>query len=399
MSVPHGCDGSATTKVAIQIPEDILAVTPTRNPYYDVAKKIEKLAEPVTDAHGNEVTERVASVEYTAKTPLPDGERDAFEPRCSCRRRQGRRWRSRPSRRARRARRPGPRSRQATRTRRSWSTRLPPSRSPRLTRRARKTPRESSASATDAEPDDDSNTGTSLGTIGVVLGALGLAAGGTRWCWYAAARDQDSAPGSPARRLRLLAGGLVGVALALAPAAPAVAHASLVETDPADGQVLAESPGVARLTFNESVSATAGGVQMYDARGNAVKSKSSARDTVLTVDVPNTLDEGTYVVSWRVVSADGRPVAGALTFSVGRPSAVVRSPPTPDGSSASSVRGALSAVQAIGYLGLFLAAGLVVFAGWLLPALPRLDVLRRRLGAPPGARPRSRRWPGWCSSH
>ena len=136
---------------------------------------------------------------------------------------------------------------------------------------------------------------------------------------------------------------------------------------------------MARLTFDETVSAAAGGVQMYDARGKVVESKASARDTVLTVDVPDTLDEGTYVVSWRVVSADGHPVAGALTFSVGRPSAVVRHPPTPDESSASGVRGALSAVQAIGYLGLFLAAGLVVFAGWLLPALPRLDVLRRRL--------------------
>ena len=179
--------------------------------------------------------------------------------------------------------------------------------------------------------------------------------------------------------LRLLAGGLAGVALALAPAAPATAHASLVKTDPAEGQVLSESPRVARLTFDETVSATAGGVQMYDARGKAVESKASARDTVLTVDVPDTLAEGTYVVSWRVVSADGHPVAGALTFSVGRPSAVVRPPPTPDESSASGVRGALSAAQAIGYLGLFLAAGLVVFAGWLLPALPRLDVLRRRL--------------------
>ena len=59
---------------------------------------------------------------------------------------------------------------------------------------------------------------------------------------------------------------------------------------------------------------------MYDARGNAVESKASARDTVLTVDVPDTLAEGTYVVSWRVVSADGHPVAGALTFSVGQPS-------------------------------------------------------------------------------
>ena len=79
MSVPHGCDGSPTTKVAIQIPEDILAVTPTRNAYYDVATKIEKLAEPVTDSHGNSVTERVGSVVYTARTPLPDGQRDGLE--------------------------------------------------------------------------------------------------------------------------------------------------------------------------------------------------------------------------------------------------------------------------------------------------------------------------------
>jgi uncharacterized protein YcnI len=79
VSVPHGCDGSATTKVAIQIPQDILSVTPTRNAYYDVSKKMEKLTTPVKDSHGNEVTERVASVEYTARTPLPDGQRDAFE--------------------------------------------------------------------------------------------------------------------------------------------------------------------------------------------------------------------------------------------------------------------------------------------------------------------------------
>ncbi len=36
MSVPHGCDGSPTTKVEIQIPESVLSVTPTRNPFYDV---------------------------------------------------------------------------------------------------------------------------------------------------------------------------------------------------------------------------------------------------------------------------------------------------------------------------------------------------------------------------
>jgi uncharacterized protein YcnI len=79
VSVPHGCEGSPTTKVAIQIPEEILSVTPTRNPLWEVTKQKQKLAEPITDAHGNEVTERDAVVVYTAKTPLPDGYRDAFE--------------------------------------------------------------------------------------------------------------------------------------------------------------------------------------------------------------------------------------------------------------------------------------------------------------------------------
>ena len=78
-SVPHGCEGSPTTKIEIQVPESVLSVTPTRNPYYEVESTIEKLAEPVTDAHGNEVTQRTASVVYTATTPLPDGQRDTFE--------------------------------------------------------------------------------------------------------------------------------------------------------------------------------------------------------------------------------------------------------------------------------------------------------------------------------
>lgn len=78
-SVGHGCEGSPTTRIEIQVPESILSVTPSRNPFYDVEKRIDRLDEPVADAHGNEVTERTASVVYTARTPLPDGQRDWFE--------------------------------------------------------------------------------------------------------------------------------------------------------------------------------------------------------------------------------------------------------------------------------------------------------------------------------
>ena len=172
---------------------------------------------------------------------------------------------------------------------------------------------------------------------------------------------------------------LAGVVLALAPAAPAAAHASLLETDPAEGQVLAESPGEARLTFDETVSVSADGVQVFDAQGESVTSEAATRDEVLTVDLPDELAEGTYVVSWRVVSADGHPVAGALTFSVGKPSAVVKKPPTNQEAADGTVRGILSAVQGVGYLGLFVAAGLVLFVAWLLPGAARLEALRRRL--------------------
>ena len=68
LSVPHGCEGSPTTRIEIQVPESVLSVTPTRNPYYDLEATIEQLDEPSTDAHGNEITERTSSIVYTART-------------------------------------------------------------------------------------------------------------------------------------------------------------------------------------------------------------------------------------------------------------------------------------------------------------------------------------------
>lgn len=79
VSVPHGCEGSATTSIAISMPEQIPQVTATRNPYWDLEVETEALAEPIEDAHGNEITERESVVVYTAKEPLPDPVRDSFE--------------------------------------------------------------------------------------------------------------------------------------------------------------------------------------------------------------------------------------------------------------------------------------------------------------------------------
>ncbi len=75
----HGCEGSPTTQLRIQMPESIPAVAPTINANWDVEKVTETLDTPIEDAHGEQITERVSEVVYTARTPVEDGFRDTFE--------------------------------------------------------------------------------------------------------------------------------------------------------------------------------------------------------------------------------------------------------------------------------------------------------------------------------
>ncbi|MDH6181248.1 uncharacterized protein YcnI [Microbacteriaceae bacterium SG_E_30_P1] len=73
-SVPHGCEASPTTAITIDIPEDILSVTPTRNTFWTFDRTMVPLDPPTDDA-----SERTSQVIYTAITPLPSDARDSFE--------------------------------------------------------------------------------------------------------------------------------------------------------------------------------------------------------------------------------------------------------------------------------------------------------------------------------
>lgn len=80
-SVPHGCDGSPTTKMVFQVPESIIEVTPTVNPNWTLSKTTEPYTSPsasADDESAEDAGERVTSITYTAKTPLPADERDTF---------------------------------------------------------------------------------------------------------------------------------------------------------------------------------------------------------------------------------------------------------------------------------------------------------------------------------
>lgn len=81
-SVPHGCDGSPTTKLRFHVPESVIEVTPTVNPNWTISKATEPYTATSSaagdDDEAEAAAERVTSITYTAKTPLPADERDTF---------------------------------------------------------------------------------------------------------------------------------------------------------------------------------------------------------------------------------------------------------------------------------------------------------------------------------
>jgi copper transport protein len=161
---------------------------------------------------------------------------------------------------------------------------------------------------------------------------------------------------------------LVALALVVLGAAPASAHAELIGTDPAEGSVLETAPDTVTLTFNEPVRLTSQEIAVYDAAGDEVGSTAVSSGTEVTVDLTDAADlaDGTYVVSWNVLSGDGHPISGALTFSVGAPSASVSAAPEPQ-SSSTAVTVVRDVVTVVTYLGLMLAAGLSLFVALVLP--------------------------------
>jgi uncharacterized protein YcnI len=76
--IPHGCEESGTTKVAITLPAELNDAQPTVNPNWTVEKVTEQLAEPKKLADGSSITTRTSQIVYTAKAPLAHDLRDAL---------------------------------------------------------------------------------------------------------------------------------------------------------------------------------------------------------------------------------------------------------------------------------------------------------------------------------
>lgn len=116
---------------------------------------------------------------------------------------------------------------------------------------------------------------------------------------------------------------------------PAAAHSDLRSSTPASGASLDSPPQQVVLTFSEevdpryaNVTLTAGG-----GRPHALSQEVAGNRVAAEVDEATAKTSGRWSVGYRVVSADGHPITGVLTFTVKLPAQPTPSPPSPISSS------------------------------------------------------------------
>jgi len=179
----------------------------------------------------------------------------------------------------------------------------------------------------------------------------------------------------------LLLFGILCAMLIVAP--PASAHAVLESTIRASvksWQLTPFRPG-SNFRFNEPVEVALGALQVVTADGSRVDARTvqhpdGAGERVST-GLSSRLAQGSYLVLWRVVSADSHPVHGSFTFSIGRIGPVADAP---NNAGSYSLELAAGVARFAGYGGLLLVVGGIAFFAWCLPSQWAGREARRLLG-------------------
>ena len=177
---------------------------------------------------------------------------------------------------------------------------------------------------------------------------------------------------------RLGVGALVAVLAVLALPGRADAHAELISTEPAASEQLATAPEAVVLHFSEAVDLTDDAIEVLDANANRLDigepEHAEGDRAALSVSLPD-LDDGAYVVAWRVVSSDSHPSGGAFTFRVGEAGAVSVDDQaliddvlggSRDGDS--TLGAVFGVVRFAAFAGITVLVGAAVFLAWLWPA-------------------------------
>lgn len=112
---------------------------------------------------------------------------------------------------------------------------------------------------------------------------------------------------------------LAAAAALLLAATPALAHAHLASSDPADGATVATAPVILTLTFTEGLELAFSGVNVTGPTGG-VATRPAHLDPgnaeMLVVPFDSALPAGAYTVDWHALSTDGHKTTGSYHFTV-----------------------------------------------------------------------------------
>jgi methionine-rich copper-binding protein CopC len=122
----------------------------------------------------------------------------------------------------------------------------------------------------------------------------------------------------------------------------AIAHSSSVETNPDDGATLESLPAEATVSFNEAPKTA--DVVLARPDGEVRKLSTQVVGSTIRVRLPAGGPSGRYVLSYRVVSADGHPVSDTITFTVANGSAANVTAPVEPTPTAEPARGPFGAI-------------------------------------------------------
>ncbi|MGO2050694.1 MAG: CopD family protein [Microbacterium sp.] len=161
--------------------------------------------------------------------------------------------------------------------------------------------------------------------------------------------------------LRVLVALLLGGAFVLTGAQAASAHAELLSTTPEDGAALDQAPAEAVLTFNEPVQLIDGSIRLFPGDEDPLTLDAHVSNTSVVAVLPADVNDGAYALSYRVVSADGHPISGAITFTIGDAAGNPTNTPVVETTTPKDTAFAVSALTALQYLSLLVFAGLFLF--------------------------------------
>ena len=178
--------------------------------------------------------------------------------------------------------------------------------------------------------------------------------------------------------------GLLAVLMMIAPQAGA--HAVVVSSDPADGGRIAKAPSAVTVRFDEPVGLELGYLRVVDMTGQRVDTGSAGHPagdgTSIRVGLRGGLGDGSYLVNFRVLSADSHPVAGAIRFVVGNGPLGASGGPSGTSSVNPGVAVALATSDWLGFAGIALIGGSwLTFSIW--PAGQQRRTIRHAI------------WAGW----